>query len=373
MQTIRLLSDMLCVVVSLFWAVLFYFKHGQSKAFTYAWLFFIFSSVIFLSTFSDDLGFVRLSLVLNLFFPPAVILIPILFLNYLHYLTSPDSKPKQWVSIFYLVPLALFLYSGYAFYIHYPIEEIKDSFYFIIHGNLTEFQERFRIAYVAHRITWHLLVVSLAAVIIVSVYFIPVIFRSFPLQNTPKLSMVTRRFLLLLSVSYVLCIVTIVFYYTGDGKFLMRLLWSTGLFLIGYLMYKEIIFQKAVVENPKIMDSKYVILCQKLDIYFTRDSPWLNSELKLAHAATELGTNRTYLSKSLKEVLNMNFNAYANQYRIAEVKRLISDENNHHKLEDIALMSGFSAYSTFLTVFEKSEGMSPSSYMQLIASRKKIT
>jgi YesN/AraC family two-component response regulator len=71
----------------------------------------------------------------------------------------------------------------------------------------------------------------------------------------------------------------------------------------------------------------------------------------------------------MKEVLNLNFNSYANRYRIAEVKRLIKSENNHYKLEEIAVRSGINAYPTFLTVFEKSEGISPSSYMQSITSQ----
>jgi AraC-like DNA-binding protein len=63
----------------------------------------------------------------------------------------------------------------------------------------------------------------------------------------------------------------------------------------------------------------------------------------------------------LNEKLDKSFNAYVNEYRIAEARNLIAREPQL-KLESVAEQCGFNSNSTFFAVFKKIAGQTPASF-----------
>lgn len=78
--------------------------------------------------------------------------------------------------------------------------------------------------------------------------------------------------------------------------------------------------------------------------------------------AESLGTNRTYLSKTVNEHRKQNFTQYVNSYRIQYAVKCLSDPGTDVSLKEIALDSGFSSFTTFARAFKSEVGMPPSVY-----------
>lgn len=78
--------------------------------------------------------------------------------------------------------------------------------------------------------------------------------------------------------------------------------------------------------------------------------------------AEALGTNRTYLSKTVNEHRKQNFTQYVNSYRIQYAVKRLSDPGTDVSLKEIALDSGFSSFTTFARAFKSEVGMPPSVY-----------
>lgn len=88
---------------------------------------------------------------------------------------------------------------------------------------------------------------------------------------------------------------------------------------------------------------------------------YLNSKLTLSEVASQLGTNRTYLSEFLNDILNTTFYDYVNGYRVVEACRLLT-ENKDKPLSAIAEECGFNSLSTFRRSFTKETKLSPSEF-----------
>ena len=99
-------------------------------------------------------------------------------------------------------------------------------------------------------------------------------------------------------------------------------------------------------------------------LYATRRKAKDNT-LTLQKLAKHLGTNRQYLSNYINQEKHETFYDYINDFRLAEAKALLDGKGteNQHSLEDIAMMSGFNSYSTFLRSFKKKYGKTPSQYL----------
>ncbi|MCR4878629.1 MAG: helix-turn-helix domain-containing protein, partial [Bacteroidales bacterium] len=82
--------------------------------------------------------------------------------------------------------------------------------------------------------------------------------------------------------------------------------------------------------------------------------------------ATLLGTNRQYLSTYINQEKQKTFYDYINDFRLEEAKALMDGMNSDrlYSLDEVAGMSGFNSYSTFLRSFAKKYGLTPSKYMR---------
>lgn len=91
------------------------------------------------------------------------------------------------------------------------------------------------------------------------------------------------------------------------------------------------------------------------------DKIYLNPQLNVAILASAIGTNRTYLSTCLNNMLHINFYDYVNSYRVKEACELLKNSKGK-TLNDIADSCGFNSTSTFRRAFEKNMNQTPNEY-----------
>jgi AraC-like DNA-binding protein len=96
-----------------------------------------------------------------------------------------------------------------------------------------------------------------------------------------------------------------------------------------------------------------------------RDKLFLNKDLTLVALAEQLQTNVSYLSLTLNQRFEKNYNDYINSYRVKEACSLMDNAPDRKlTIEGIANLSGFNTRSTFYKAFSKELGVSPTEYQQ---------
>ena len=119
---------------------------------------------------------------------------------------------------------------------------------------------------------------------------------------------------------------------------------------------KELLTQKEVVDK---LNGLYQQLCELMEHNRLYTEPQLTRD----KMAERLHTNRTYLSKVIKDKTGMNYLQFVNSYRINEAVRILSDKNMiSYPLKQIWSDLGFSSPSTFYKVFQQAVGITPSVY-----------
>lgn len=103
-------------------------------------------------------------------------------------------------------------------------------------------------------------------------------------------------------------------------------------------------------------------MSQKLEEYIREKELFLNAKLSLNDLATEMGTNRSYLSNCLNNELGVTFYDFINSFRLERAKSLLGDAAFGGNIEETALLSGFNSVSTFRRSFQKKYGCTPSQY-----------
>ena len=93
---------------------------------------------------------------------------------------------------------------------------------------------------------------------------------------------------------------------------------------------------------------------------FEEEHLYLNPKLTIMDLAQAIGTNRTYISNYLNNVLGTTFFDYVNQYRLSYAEQLL--RQTKMSIEEIADRSGFNSRSTFRRAFLKRFGCTPSHY-----------
>lgn len=128
------------------------------------------------------------------------------------------------------------------------------------------------------------------------------------------------------------------------------------------------------IRSGSMVDDEYRALdlyeraCQLMEKERLYTDPQLNRE----RFAELLGTNRTYLSKILKEKSGMTYLQFVNTYRINEAIRQLSDPTlGQSPLKQIWSDLGFNSPATFYKQFQQAVGITPSVYRkQFLALRE---
>lgn len=117
--------------------------------------------------------------------------------------------------------------------------------------------------------------------------------------------------------------------------------------------------KKSLTIDEEKMNKLYTQLCWQMEHERLYTEPQLTRE----KVAEILGTNRTYLTKVIKDKTGMNFLQYINSYRINEAISILSDkEKVNYPLKQIWNDLGFSSPSTFFKLFQQTLGITPSIY-----------
>jgi len=94
--------------------------------------------------------------------------------------------------------------------------------------------------------------------------------------------------------------------------------------------------------------------------YFETQKPFLNPKLKIEDLATATKMSRKSIESMLKIHKQTTFNAFVNNYRITEAKRMLTDDKyNNLKIETIAKDAGFGSKVNFYAAFKQIIGTKP--------------
>ncbi|MCM1312952.1 MAG: AraC family transcriptional regulator [Bacteroides sp.] len=106
-------------------------------------------------------------------------------------------------------------------------------------------------------------------------------------------------------------------------------------------------------------NSKY-LFAEHFKKVFEGKQLFLNPRLTIIDLAQEMGTNRTYISDYLNNVLGTTFFNFVNQRRLIFAEHLLRNTND--SLDNISSLSGFNSSSTFRRAFSRKHGCTPGQY-----------
>lgn len=90
-----------------------------------------------------------------------------------------------------------------------------------------------------------------------------------------------------------------------------------------------------------------------------------NSNLTILDVATLLRVPVHHLSQALNITLRLTFYEWVNQYRLAEMKRLLTETTLQHlTVDEIAYQAGFNSKSVYFPIFKKNTGQTPLQFRQ---------
>lgn len=85
--------------------------------------------------------------------------------------------------------------------------------------------------------------------------------------------------------------------------------------------------------------------------------------LKITDLATELGTNRTYVSNCINRVSGQSFSDYVNAYRVRYAQILMQMNESGQTLSQIGQQAGFTGETSFFRNFKKVTGQTPMEWL----------
>lgn len=118
-------------------------------------------------------------------------------------------------------------------------------------------------------------------------------------------------------------------------------------------------------KNIKVSSEECRRLSEKLEEVMRKDKLYKHSDLKIADLASAIDTSAHTLSYLFNQYLERNYYDYINDYRIAEFKRLVNeDEYSKYTLGALAELCGFSSRASFFRYFKKATGITPNEYIR---------
>lgn len=116
-------------------------------------------------------------------------------------------------------------------------------------------------------------------------------------------------------------------------------------------------------ESVSLGEDKVEALYNKLCDLMNNERLYAEPQLTRERMAERLETNRTYLTKIIKDKTGMSYVDFVNSYRINEAIRILSDKDKiDYPLKQIWNDLGFSSPSTFFKLFQQAVGITPAMY-----------
>ncbi|TPV34880.1 AraC family transcriptional regulator [Paucihalobacter ruber] len=191
-------------------------------------------------------------------------------------------------------------------------------------------------------------------------------------------------FTLILTVSYTLLFIGLLINDENNTvqHFLTVLIGIALLIILGFLFFQpqilyglsdfsesenlaEDIFSK-VANKPSLSLSINQIKDYQHNIeeYLESKKPYLNCDFRMQNMVEDTGIPRHHLSAVINTTFKQNFSSLINEYRINYIEKNINSKAwTNLSIEGIGIEAGFKSRSTFLEVFKKQTGMTPSEFL----------
>lgn len=103
-----------------------------------------------------------------------------------------------------------------------------------------------------------------------------------------------------------------------------------------------------------------------------RGGAFRDKELSLEKLASQLGSNRTYVSNTINKMAGISFYKYLDTYRIKEASRVLSDPtlSSSVSLKQLADDVGYNSPQVFTKAFKKETGVTPGVYKSEVSKIK---
>ncbi len=124
-------------------------------------------------------------------------------------------------------------------------------------------------------------------------------------------------------------------------------------------------------QKSKIATPEQKILIENLDELMKKEKSFLKNDISIHDIALQLNSNRTYLSSAINTVLQKNFVAYINEFRIKEaIREISSGKYKEMTIEGISVEVGFNNRVSFNSAFKKYSGVLPSYFIDKVTTSK---
>ena len=130
--------------------------------------------------------------------------------------------------------------------------------------------------------------------------------------------------------------------------------------LVGLLRKKPEEKEEENLQAAKKIDPK---LEEQISKLIEEKELFRKKDIRISDIASELATNRTYISLIVNSTLGTSFSDLINSYRIKYAQKLMTD-NPDMSHTDVAEESGFSSRTSFLRTFKAKTGMTPTEWKE---------
>jgi len=118
---------------------------------------------------------------------------------------------------------------------------------------------------------------------------------------------------------------------------------------------------------------------ERAERILTKEMSFLDNTLTIESLARAVGTNRTYLSQSVRIEKRLSFCEYINNFRIDYAKIYMQGDQPKRDIgvvkdnvtistEELAIISGFGSKRNFVRQFRRMEGVTPIQYYKRLRS-----
>lgn len=124
--------------------------------------------------------------------------------------------------------------------------------------------------------------------------------------------------------------------------------------------------ETAKYSSSKLGDERRDRLARQIAEVMEEGVHFCSSDFSLDTLAALVSSNSKYVSQVINEVYGKNFSNYVNEHRIALACARFADPEHygHYSIKGIGESVGFKSHSTFIAVFRKNTGMTPSIYQK---------
>jgi AraC-like DNA-binding protein len=120
-----------------------------------------------------------------------------------------------------------------------------------------------------------------------------------------------------------------------------------------------------VAEVSLPQDDPFYELVDKINVYLTKEEPYVNPDFTINELAIALKVPVHHLSYCLNTLMNVKFTTLRTQLRIQYATKLLeSGQADELSMDGIGKKSGFSTRSNFYNAFKTETGMTPSEYLE---------